>query len=113
MEIDEIRNEALTEDAKMEMIADHIGKGIGNIEIVEIHGMTGTLSDDDFKKIMSNNCMILASTQYFYKQYSAATVVRYGALPRLGVDKVIFDYISIDKATKTFELKNEIYSSGE
>ena len=80
------------------------------INVVEIHGMTGTFSDEDFDKISSDNCVIKASTQYFSKQYHASTLIRYGATPRIANNKIIFDYIEIDKESKTFELKNEIYS---
>lgn len=109
MDINKIRNEVLTEDAKMEIIADLMDQSKKPIDVVEVKSMSGTLSDEDFAKISSNNCMMFSSTQYFYKQYSASTVIRYGALPRLGNDRVIFDYITIDKRTKAFELKNEFY----
>lgn len=107
--LEKIRNETLTEDFKMEIIADIIESGNAAVNVVEIHNMSGTLSDSDFEKIKKDNTIIVASTQYFYKQYSASTVIRYGAVPRLGVDKVIFDYINIDKGTKGYELKNETF----
>lgn len=109
MNIEDIRKETLTEDAKMETIADYLEGGSGSINVVSISGMSGTLSDEDFEKIKKDNCMMKASTQYFYKQFSAATLIRYGALPRPGVDKVIFESIEIDKATKQYELKTETY----
>lgn len=108
MDINEIRKEVLTEDAKMEIIADHLIDNAG-INVVEIHNMSGTLSDEDFAKVQGDNCMIKASTQYFYKQFDAATLLRYGALPRLGVDKVIFESITIDKSTKGYEFTVEQY----
>lgn len=80
------------------------------INVVEIHNMSGTLSDEDFAKISNDNCIIKASTQYFSKQYHASTLIRYGATPRIGNNKIIFDYIEIDKESKAFELKNETYS---
>ena len=110
MDIDKIRNEALTEDTKMEAIADFLASGNAGIETVVLDGMTGTLSDEDYAKIQRDNCIITSSTEYFYKQYSAATVIRYGALPRLSVDKVIFDYVDIDKATKSYEVKHEEFN---
>lgn len=111
MDINKIRNEALTEDAKMEIIADLMKSESQGVQTVEIHGMSGTFSDEEFEKISKNNCIILASTQLFYKQYDASTVIRYGAVPRLGNDKIILDYIDISKSTKTYELKNETYPS--
>lgn len=108
-DINKIRNEILTEDAKMEIIADLMNQSKNPINIVEIKSMSGTLSDEDFAKVSSNNCIMFSSTQYFYKQYSASKVISYGALPRIGNNRIIFDYIDIDKDTKAFELKNELY----
>lgn len=110
MDINEIKNLALTEDAKMKIIADAISATQG-VEVVEIHDMSGTLSDEDYEKISKDNCLIKASTQYFHKEFHASTVIRYGATPRLGNDKIIFDYIAIDKSTKGYELKNETFPS--
>lgn len=107
VDIDKIRNEQLTEDSKMEAIADYLESDGGRNKIVEINNMTGTLSDEDYDKVNSNDCIIVASTQYFYKQYSAATVIRYGATPRLTKQSVIFDYVDIDKATKEYTLSYE------
>ncbi len=107
MDINDIRKEVLTEDAKMEIIADHL-TGTG-INVVEIHNMSGTLSDEDFAKVQGDNCMMKASTQYFYKQFDAATLLKYGALPRLGTGKVMFESITIDKATKGYEFTVEQY----
>lgn len=106
---DIIRDEKRTEDDKMEIIADFIESGTSGINVVQITSMSGTLSDDDYKKLLQPNTVILASTQFYYKQYDAATILRFAAAPRLGVDKIIFDYIDIDKATKAYELKNETY----
>lgn len=106
-DINKIRNEKLTEDFKMEAIADFLESGHGEINVVELHNMSGTLSDEDYNKVIENNCLIVSSTQYFYKQYSAATVIRYGAIPRLTASKVIFDYVDIDKTTKGYEVKYE------
>lgn len=108
-DINDIRKEVLTEDAKMEIIADLMGSGATGINVVEIHNMSGTLSDEDFAKVQGDNCMIKASTQYFYKQFDAATLLKYGALPRLGTGKVIFETITIDKATKGYEFTVEQY----
>ena len=109
-DIKDIRKTVLTEDAKMGIIEEHIGDGDG-INVVELSTATGTLSDDDYEKVSNSNCIIIVSTQYFYKQYSASTVIRYGAIPRLGTQKVIFDYIDIDKNTKTYEIKSESYQA--
>lgn len=106
-DIDKIRNETLTEDAKMEIVADLMDNG--TIVAIEINDISGTLSDEDFAKVEKDNCIVKSSTEYYYKQYSAAKVIRYGALPRIGTGKIIFDYIDIDKDTKTYELKNESY----
>lgn len=111
MDIEKIRNEALTEDAKMEMIADYLKGGNAGVETVNLVGLSGTFSDEEYAKIQKDNCIIVASTQYYYKQYSASTVIRYGAIPRLGAGQVIFDYVDIDKATKSYELKHEEYSA--
>lgn len=108
-DIDIIRDEKRTEDDKMEIIADILESDEQSVKVVQIEDMSGTLSDEEFKAISSNSCIMMASTQYFYKQYSASTVIRYGAIPRVGSNKVIFDYIDIDKATKAYELKNETY----
>lgn len=113
MNLEDIRDELRTEDDKMEFLADYLGSGAGGVEIVEIHNMSGTLSDEDFAKVSKNNCVIVASTQYYYKQFSASTMYRFTSAPRLGVDKIIFDYITIDKETKAYELKNETYPAGE
>lgn len=80
------------------------------INVVDINGMSGTFSNEDFAKILSDNCVLRAGTQYFSKEYHAATVIRYGATPRLSNNKIIFDYIDIDKNSKSYELKNEMYS---
>lgn len=109
-DINEIRKEVLTEDAKMEIIADTF-ENSGGIDVVTIHDMSGTLSDEDFKKISSNHCLMMASTQYFYKNFSASTLIKYGALPRLGTGKIIFETIEIDKATKHYEFKTETFST--
>lgn len=110
MNIDKIRDEKLTEDSKMEMIADYLqeGENVG-IETVSLAGLAGTLGDEDYAKVQRNNCIVLVGTQYYYKQYSAATVIRYGAIPRATAqgDGVIFDYVDIDKDTKAYEVKNE------
>ena len=63
MDINENRKEVLTEDAKMEIIADMMESGSTGINVVEIHSMSGTLSDEDFAKVQGDNCMIKASTQ--------------------------------------------------
>lgn len=110
-DLDKIRNEILTEDAKMEIIADHIKNNGDGVVVVTIDALTGTLSDEEYEKVSNNNCVIVVGTQYFYKQYSASTVIRYGAIPRLGTNKVIFDYIDIDKGTKAYEVKNESFPS--
>lgn len=107
-DINQIRNETLTEDAKMEIIADHFDDKAG-INVVQVTNMSGTLSDDDYEKLLQPNSVIVASTQYYYKQYDASTLLRYTSAPRLGVDKIIFDYIEITKETKAYELKNETY----
>lgn len=109
MNINKIRNEALTEDAKMELIADYIESGDSGINVVQITNMSGTLSDEDYKKLLQANSVILASTQFYYKQYDASTLLRFASAPRLGVNKIIFDYIEIEKSTKAYELKNEQY----
>ena len=108
---DVVRDEKRTEDDKMEIIADFMEANDNATNVVQITNMSGTLSDEDFKKVSGEGCVMVASTQYFYKQYSASTLIRYGAVPRLGVDKVIFDYIEIDRDTKGYELKNETYQS--
>lgn len=112
MDINKIRNEALTEDTKMELIADYIESENSGVNVVQVTNMSGTLSDDDYKKLLQANSVILASTQFYYKQYDASTMLRFASAPRLGVDKIIFDYIEIDKATKEYELKNETYPAG-
>lgn len=109
MDINKIRNEALTEDAKMEIIADLMATENSGINVIQITNMSGVLSDDDYKKLLQANSVIVASTQYYYKQYDASTMLRFTSAPRLGVDKIIFDYIEIDKETKAYELKNETY----
>lgn len=109
MDINKIRNEALTEDAKMELIADYIESENSGVNVVQVTNMSGTLSDDDYEKLLQSNSVILASTQFYYKQYDASTILRFASAPRLGVNKIIFDYIEIDKATKAYELKNETY----
>lgn len=108
-DINEIRKEVLTEDAKMEIIADLMESENNGINVIQVTNMSGTLSDDDYKKLLQPNSVILASTQYYYKQYDASTMLRFASAPRLGVDKIIFDYIEVDKATKAYELKNETY----
>lgn len=110
-DINKIRKEVLTEDAKMEIIADLMESGMQGIQTVEIHDMSGTFSDEEFEKISRNNCVIIASTQLFYKQYDASTLLRYEAMPRLGNNKIILDYIEINKGTKAYELKYETYPS--
>lgn len=108
-DIDIIRDEKRTEDDKMELIADYMESGNNGINVIQVTNMSGTLSDDDYYKLLQLNSVILASTQFYYKQYDASTMLRFASAPRLGVDKVIFDYIEIDKATKAYELKNETY----
>ena len=108
MDIDKIRNESLTEDSKMEMIADYLkNSGLVGIETLSLDGLSGTLSDDEYAKILKDNCVITVGTQYYYKQYQAATAIRYGATPRLGTNKVIFEYVDIDKDSKAYEAKHE------
>ena len=106
---DIIRDEKRTEDDKMELIADFMESEANGINVVQVSNMSGTISDADYKKLLQPNTVILASTQFYYKQYDASTMLRFAAAPRLGVDKVIFDYITIDKETKAYELKNETY----
>lgn len=113
MSIDDIRKVTLTEDAKMEMIADYIATGGAGINVVQISNMSGTLSDEDFEKIKGNNCMMMASTQYFYKQFSAATLIRYGALPRISNGKIIAESITVDRDTKHYEFVAEVLPVGE
>ena len=108
---DIIRDEKRTEDDKMELIADFMESGANGINVVQVSNMSGTISDDDYKKLLQPNSVILASTQYYYKQYDASTMLQFASAPRLGVDKVIFDYITIDKETKAYELKNDTYPS--
>ena len=115
-DFDKIRNEQITEDEKLELIADYLENGGGSvgINVVELEGLSGTLSDEQYDKITKNNCMIMLSTQYFYKQYSAATVIKYGALPRVTANHgVVFESIDIDKTTKAYEYKYEEYAPGE
>lgn len=109
MDIEKIRNEALTEDTKMEMIADYLKGGNAGVETVNLVGLSGTFSDEEYAKIQKDNCVITVGTQYYYKQYSAATVIKYGAIPRASANKaqVIFDYVDIDKSTKTYEVSHE------
>lgn len=92
------------------IIISELSGGVG-VTTLQLSGISGTLSDEDFGKASGDNCIIIGGTEYFHKQYSAATVIRYGATPRIGAGKVIFDYIDIDRATKTFELKHEEYSA--
>lgn len=109
MDIDKIRNLALTEDAKMAIIADFVKKGGAVVERVDLSSLAGMLSDEDFAKVQQDNCVVTVGTQYYYKQYSAATVIKYGAIPRASANKaqVIFDYVDIDKSTKTYEVGHE------
>lgn len=93
--------------SRTEQYLDAIAAQSKGIEVVELNAMSGTLSDEDFAKVSSNNCVIMSSTQYYYKQYSASTVIRYGATPRLTAQSVIFDYVDIDKETKSYEVKYE------
>lgn len=111
--IDKIRDERLTEDFKMETIADYLQNGgaVG-VNTVVLTTPTGSLSDEDYAKILKDNCVIVMSTQYFRKQYHASTLIDYAATPRVGVGKIIFDYIEIDRETQDYELKHEEYSAG-
>lgn len=106
-------NDKLSEQQKESLIIHllntiiiELSGGVG-INTVTLTTPTGTLSDEDYAKILRDNCVIVMSTQYFRKQYSASTLVNYSATPRVGVDKVIFDYIDIDKETKAYELKHD------
>ena len=75
-------------------------------EIVELTGLSGTLSNDDYAKVSGDNCVIKMSTQYLYRAFNASTLIVYQALTRqAGTGKALFDYVEITKADKTWELK--------
>lgn len=103
--------------SRLEQYLDYISEhsGSGEPEIVEISSFSGTFSDSDFEKVSKDNCIIVASTHYFYKQHSAATVIVYAAFPRLagqsGDQSILFDTITIQKSTKEYELKSDKYPS--
>lgn len=113
MDIDKIRNETLTEDAKMEMIADYIqagGQQTGPV-VVDLVNLSGTLSDEDYANALKDNCIIKVSTEYFYKQFSASTVITYASVPRISAnkEKVIFDSVEIEKSSKSYTVKSETF----
>ena len=85
---------------------------IGGVEIVELDNLSGTLSDADYEKVSGDNCLIKMSTQYFYKEYSASTLIVYSAFSRTGTSSIIFENIEITKADKTWEYKAETVSVG-
>jgi hypothetical protein len=74
--------------------------------VVELSNVSGTLSDSDYAKVQQDNCIIKVSTQYFYKAFSASTLIVYQAFSRqAGQDQALFDYVEITKSTKAWELK--------
>lgn len=112
MDIDKIRNETLTEDAKMEMIADYIqASGQAGPVIVDLVNLSGTLSDEDYANVLKDNCIVKVSTEYFYKQFSASTVITYASVPRISAnkEKAIFDSVEIEKSSKSYAVKSETF----
>ena len=80
--------------------------GDGTVEVVELTGLSGTLSDSDYTKVSADNCVLKLGTQYFYKAFNASTLIVYQAFSRqAGQDSALFDYVEITKADKTWELK--------
>jgi len=84
----------------------------GGLQVVEISAMSGTLTDEQYNILNGDNAVIKAGTQYYYKEFSASTLIQYKALARMGVDKVIIEYYTIQRATKEFELTTEELDKG-
>lgn len=81
MEIDKIRNEALTEDAKMEMIADYLegGKGGSKATLDEVLGNGDTATDKTAKieaSKGSHDFSTMSSTQFYtQKEYASGAAI--------------------------------------
>ena len=74
-------------------------------KIVEITGLSGTLSDDDYVSVSGDNCVIKVGTQFYYKAFDASTLIVYQAFSRqAGQNSALYEYIEITKSTKGFEL---------
>lgn len=85
----------------------HLGED-KTIEVVELTGLSGTLSDSDYALVQQDNCVLKLGTQTFYKESSASTLITYQAFSRqAGQDQALYEYIEITKADKSWQLKNE------
>jgi len=81
---------------------------LNGVNVVELSNLSGTLTDSEFAKVSSNNCIIKVGTQTFYKEFDASTLITYQAFSRqAGQDQALYEYVEITKADKSWELKNE------
>ena len=78
----------------------------GTVEVVELTGLSGTLSDSDYTKITNANTVIKLGTQTYYKEFDASTLITYQAFSRVGgTAHPLYEFIEVTKADKTWELK--------
>lgn len=96
----------LDSDGKIDK--DLLPDGSMGPEIVSLENLSGTLTDEQYTTLSGDNALILLSTQYFRKAYSASTLIVYQAMTRqAGQDSALYEYIEITKSTKAWEYKND------
>ena len=78
-------------------------------DVLELSSTSGTLTDSEYALAQSNQCVIKVSTQYFYREFVAATLISYKAFPRnASYGTVTNEYIEITKSTKAWTLHQDI-----
>ena len=81
---------------------DYDDKGF---DVLELSNTLGTLTTAQYNLVTSEQCVIKLGTQYFYKEFSASTLISYKAFPHNVSDGTVTnDYIEITKSSKEWAL---------
>jgi len=109
IDLSNLKYNEIKEDCTVEEVRRILAGGAGSgtiIDSVSLTGMSGTLSDADYAKLLLDNCVIKVGTQNYYKAFDASTLLIYQAFSRqAGQDQALYDYVEITKSTKAYEVK--------
>lgn len=90
------------------VVDDKLKLDLANDGVIELTGMSGTLSDSDYAKALADNCIIKLGTQTFYKEFDASTLITFQAFSRqAGQNSALYEFIEITKSTKAWELQSK------
>ena len=109
IDLSTLKYKEIKEDCTVEEVRRILGSGSGGsdtpIVSVELSGLSGTLTDDDYEKALGDNCVLKVGTQTYYKAFSASLSIVYQAFSRQGgTGTALYDYVEITKADKSYQV---------